>query len=249
MKKTLFMLVATAASVMGASLNTSFVVDSTTTTPITLSGMSGSFSLVATLNLDYFVSYVSAGASNSHETGYTAFSITASGDKNLGFCFNTLSDNNVYLGATTVTASNDRLTYVNVNDGRNFWKDYSTIDGTDAKPVQVNNQINWNNVTGAALTMVHNDKSNSQVYLTVAYTDGTTYTLAGTQSDLKWSGGIGAISDLRLNTNIVNYVEVYSGALSSAEVLTHATQLVPEPTTATLSLLALCGLAARRRRR
>ena len=44
----------------------------------------------------------------------------------------------------------------------------------------------------------------------------------------------------------ITNVQLYNGVLSDSQI---ASLSVPEPTTATLSLLALCGLAARRRRR
>ncbi|MBQ8901404.1 MAG: PEP-CTERM sorting domain-containing protein [Akkermansia sp.] len=42
---------------------------------------------------------------------------------------------------------------------------------------------------------------------------------------------------------------MFQGKWSGARTLLLKTMIVPEPTTATLSLLALAGLAARRRRR
>lgn len=54
----------------------------------------------------------------------------------------------------------------------------------------------------------------------------------------------GASSSSRLSENVAAFA-IYDGAMTATEVAA----LVPEPTTATLSLLALCGLAARRRRR
>ena len=70
-------------------------------------------------------------------------------------------------------------------------------------------------------------------------------------------GAIGAGSqDLVENATIpqgavdaqIAELKVFNSALSQSQILTQA-HLVPEPTTATLSLLALCGLAARRRRK
>ena len=58
-------------------------------------------------------------------------------------------------------------------------------------------------------------------------------------------GGWAAGSDNGKLNEKVSYFAIYDGAMTAAEVAT----LVPEPTTATLSLLALAGLAARRRRK
>ena len=57
-----------------------------------------------------------------------------------------------------------------------------------------------------------------------------------------WAGG----SDNGLLKEYVHSFAIYEGAMTAAEV---RALMVPEPTTATLSLLALAGLAARRRRR
>lgn len=55
---------------------------------------------------------------------------------------------------------------------------------------------------------------------------------------------VGASSNGLLNENIYNF-SIYRGAMNADQVR----ELVPEPATATLSLLALAGLAARRRRK
>lgn len=63
-------------------------------------------------------------------------------------------------------------------------------------------------------------------------------------------------SSLHLNTEFVNSYYIFDQAATDADAIkiTHAAAaaappIIPEPTTATLSLLALAGLAARRRRR
>ncbi len=59
---------------------------------------------------------------------------------------------------------------------------------------------------------------------------------------------------ITINTDVVEYAEVYYEQELSADsaklvASSLASKLIPEPTTATLSLLALAGLAARRRRK
>lgn len=59
---------------------------------------------------------------------------------------------------------------------------------------------------------------------------------------------------ITINTDVVEYAEVYYGTeLDEGEAKlvasSLASKLIPEPTTTTLSLLALAGLAARRRRK
>ena len=61
------------------------------------------------------------------------------------------------------------------------------------------------------------------------------------------------VTSIYINTDLVKAVTIMTGeindATAKAGVTNLATAMVPEPTTATLSLLALAGLAARRRRR
>ena len=68
---------------------------------------------------------------------------------------------------------------------------------------------------------------------------------AGTQDLVENAGAI--IPQGVVDAQIAE-LKVFNSALSQSQILTQA-HLVPEPTTATLSLLALCGLAARRRRK
>ena len=58
-----------------------------------------------------------------------------------------------------------------------------------------------------------------------------------------------SISSFKLNTDYITSAAVTPALLSASQAGSAAAALIPEPTTATLSLLALAGLAARRRRR
>lgn len=94
-------------------------------------------------------------------------------------------------------------------------------------------------------------------------TDGTSLyvgSVMDTHSGLK--GDLGNITQMTLSAEAVaamQSISVYSGVgnlrdsdLASSAAAINAqlpVELIPEPTTATLSLLALCGLAARRRRK
>ena len=87
------------------------------------------------------------------------------------------------------------------------------------------------------LTLYVNGKQTSQVTNWVA-AEGETLALTGFQFGSNFSD-----VDKIANAEVSN-ITVWDKALSSAEVAA----LVPEPATATLSLLALAGLCARRRR-
>lgn len=58
-----------------------------------------------------------------------------------------------------------------------------------------------------------------------------------------------SISSFKLNTDYITSAAVTPALLSASQAGSAAAALIPEPATATLSLLALAGLAARRRRR
>ncbi len=59
----------------------------------------------------------------------------------------------------------------------------------------------------------------------------------------------GNFGTLAWNNDYVSSISVFGSALSAADAKAINAALIPEPTTATLSLLALAGLAARRRRK
>ncbi len=87
----------------------------------------------------------------------------------------------------------------------------------------------------------------------VALTETVTFTYADdvTASTALTGFQFGAAfgGDRVSNSVTVDDIAVWNRALTAAEVATLPLQYIPEPATATLSLLALAGLAARRRRR
>ena len=85
-------------------------------------------------------------------------------------------------------------------------------------------------------------------YFTVVLNDGTTYDFAST-SDTAYKFSYQDTISLSVNKNLVDDAYVFTKVLTNTEVASIHSQLIPEPTTATLSLLALAGLAARRRRK
>lgn len=106
--------------------------------------------------------------------------------------------------------------------------------------------VAWNNADWAVLTWTFDKSGNQNAYMT--------YEIEGSVSTIS-----GSCDAARNNTNItgiyfkndyVTNVMAYEGIASSTQVESIARAIVvPEPTTATLSLLALAGLAARRRRK
>ncbi len=76
-------------------------------------------------------------------------------------------------------------------------------------------------------------------------------TLTYTFTNSDWDFDTYSFQPLTINApaGVIEGIYYHSGVLTAAEAKTFATKAIPEPTTATLSLLALAGLAARRRRK
>ncbi len=86
------------------------------------------------------------------------------------------------------------------------------------------------------------------------YKDGTVFQTSGTAAAVK--SNVWSPSGLTLETAAVTFVAMYNAYITNDEakavglnMLSESAPVVPEPATATLSLLALAGLAARRRRK
>ncbi len=133
--------------------------------------------------------------------------------------------------------------------------------------------FSWDDVSGAALTLVvGTDKTKSRtipvsIYQYITMNDGTVLrTVLGYETDLENKPNLGeyhsvnfgtftqtSLGSVSITSDAVQSAACYYGVATGEEVATltkqAATGVVPEPTTATLSLLALAGLAARRRRK
>ena len=107
-------------------------------------------------------------------------------------------------------------------------------------------------VTDAVLTYSHSAEGGSIAYLTVMKTDGTLLNYADKRGNYKATGNNRHVETFTFNDAYVLSADAYvvDSVISAADAFTlNKNKLVPEPTTATLSLLALAGLAARRRRK
>ncbi len=122
----------------------------------------------------------------------------------------------------------------------------------------INNAFSMENAVGGALTFAFAPKAAAtdvygvSIALTVAYADGSTQTIVGNATGYSWSNN-------QYKATEIFYDDAYIAAptVTKAGNWTHADLVtankvalgIPEPTTATLSLLALAGLAMRRRRK
>lgn len=145
-------------------------------------------------------------------------------------------------GFKTVLGSTSRSLSGNTADGHHL------ADGFQA--------IEWENITGAALTIVLSGNSGIKTcgFLTLEDADGNYHEYYASDAGLGWSGADRELSNITIaNSDLVNVAYVYDSAytMANAQKLnkTIIASSIPEPTTATLSLLALAGLAARRRRK
>ena len=113
-------------------------------------------------------------------------------------------------------------------------------------------------ITSAAITFAFAPKDASteefglSVALTVIYDDNTTKTIVGNATGLSWSNNDYWVTDVYYDDAFLTAPLVTKSATWTHDTLVQANEKalgIPEPTTATLSLLALAGLAARRRRK
>ena len=113
----------------------------------------------------------------------------------------------------------------------------------------------WDNISAVSLVYSYSTPDSgattTNVALSIGYIDGSTTTTYGeTKNNVVFNGNSGfASTGVTVNDDYVATYEVSTAFTTLDDAKTKSAALVvPEPTTATLSLLALAGLAARRRR-
>ncbi len=118
--------------------------------------------------------------------------------------------------------------------------------------------IDWTNAAGAALTVTYNGISSKtgplgvQIYFSVAMNDGSIVTLNAGNDGTQWVDDKYDVTEIRYTTTYLDALTIYDGYATADQAWAlnkGVLPSIPEPATATLSLLALAGLAARRRRK
>ncbi len=223
----------------------------------TLSDVTTDFSVTVTLS-GTTLSKIAVG-NHINSTVYTLFTVTTSGSKTMGVSTGYSSTDNI------ITSSGIFGDYGHAADNASGHGSYVTnytntgsVNGATGKNLaNILGDLDFTTVDAMALTFTHDAGTASHVYLTIDYKEGETASYYGTLSGLKWSSGTGTPSTLNVNTDEITSAYVFSDILSQndaiamneAAIAAMSTPNVPEPTTATLSLLALAGLCARRRRK
>lgn len=213
-----------------------------------ISGVSGSFSYTITLNADAMKNILGKNlgsavrpmlvwVDNNYDMG---LSMALNNTGFVGIC-----NFNESMSDLTMTGGIGESRYPMTQDGStpatNNFADSTAGSNLTSK---------LDSLTGLAVTFSHSDKKSSSLYVTLRFSDGSIAELYGTNTSFKWSSGVGSTGAVKINEDYIDHIYLFNEALSkeTAQVLNKEAS-VPEPTTATLSLLALVGLCARRRRR
>ncbi len=235
MKKTLFVTLAMASCSMGATTLEDAIYN-TKETSLTLDPGLSSFSALVSLDVDALKGAMIVGSSLAK---YTLIDMQDTDGSDIGLQTNYSSENNLIKYSGLYGIWNQSGAY---NVGMSAAADGSGMEAASF----------WTNAVGASAMLTYSYSAGTNAVFTICYANGNTVTLGGSANTSLKGSGLTADKAL-FDGNFVDEAWVFNTSLSVAEAkaLTEAIASVnvPEPTTATLSLLALAGLAARRRRK
>ncbi len=253
MKKTLIALLALAGVAVGAdstfslddALYTSTDGATITTDTTGDNAISGDFTLTMTLNADA-VKTIFGSTSNRPtyfyvDTTKNTYITLTNALNNTGFVGMSANNLNSYVAGGTGDPTRRPMNSEGSTPATNNFADSSAGGNVKGK---------LSSLTDVVLTLTHDDTTSTSLYATLKFADNTTTQVWGTNTDLKWSNGIGIIESVIINSSYVKDTYLFKGKVDKDTAFAlNAAAIIPEPTTVTLSLLALAGLAARRRRR
>ena len=235
MKKTLLTLSLLAVSSLAAKAagwSDSYIF-SENGTPITLSSTTTEFTAVAVVDVDAMKSVMLAGASNTKYTLIEAWQERAEG----------ANGNEIGLQTNFSSNTSGKITSSGL---------YGTWNQGGAYSFGMDNGFQteafWTNVDQASVVLTYSYSTGTTAIFTAVKNDGSVTSLGGT-----WNSGLKSdgmqIDKFTFDTSIVKQSFVFSNGSTVEQATQLGYTVIPEPATATLSLLALAGLAARRRRR
>ncbi len=258
MKKTLLtlpLMAALSTAAFAVSLDTAVLTqskaDNNLSSSITLSGSAlfeGNFTVSAKLNVQKLASSLVKGGSTSGAS-YGFVSMANANNARVVGTFSGYSSSGGKINYIGIYASSCTANTSTVPAADTF-KELNS--NASAAPFDIDGNlgaVDWAHVLEASLTLAYNRTSYTAVYLTLGYDNGAVTNYYGSNTGWHWSSNTGNWTTLEVNTNVVDSVYLMKGVATQAEAININEHLIPEPTTATLSLLALAGLAARRRRR
>ena len=224
------------------------------------------FTAVLTLNVEALSVFTTGKQTgDAKKTPLLSWTITDNTSGAVYKSINVSVNNNSVQGVGTITTggfyykvANDNSAALPENTGAGATK-FAT--NGDAATSYLTN-IDWANAAGAALTIVYNGVTNrtnpqgTSIYFSVMMNDGTMTTYSAGSDNLSERDNKYDVTAIGYDPTYLTGLTIYDGYASAEQaemlnrgVLPTITPSVPEPATATLSLLALAGLAARRRRK
>ncbi len=210
------------------------------------SSAGNSFTLTATLKVSALSSLIGRGVTS----GSLGMLLTLTGSNQTVGVVIGASDNGLHNGL--------QGGYIKTNGSWDWGSSYRFDDSGSTSNTKLHSlgSVDFSNVVAASFTFSYEDSVASRGFLTlVTESNGvqSTVTYYGTDSSLRWSGGIGSVQSIGYDAGLVTSVSLMQGDSTGNVALLNTAAIaavaIPEPATATLSLLALAGLAARRRRK
>ncbi|MBR6576554.1 MAG: PEP-CTERM sorting domain-containing protein [Akkermansia sp.] len=231
MKKTLITLLALGGVAMAVEPTVTL---NDTTSSVTGKSWDGTGYMLTLMSADDFSSLITA----TEDVSLLSFSLNNSNSVGVGLVDNTFKGVTASAGETI--------------PGTTYWSmnTFSSLTTTFSETV-------LDNISQVGIAMTYDRKNTASTGAVngiqlIVYTLGTDGVLSdaytGNVGEVRWAGA--TINGAAINTDYFDSVDVYVGDWTTEGVKGQLkSMLVPEPATATLSLLALAGLAMRRRRK
>ncbi len=235
MKKTLIALMALAGVAMAETTPTPVLTLSTTTTnTIDLSSYitGNAFTVAVTLDYDTVKNYLLADSGDNQQLINVGTDETLTTGSRIGMtiCY---GDNSAIRGTWNEATWNNANT-----SGFQVGMDLGAFDS-----------LSWGSGTVASLVMTYDYNNGTTGVFTIADANGNVLNQIGGAFYQGLRGSNFDPNSLQLHSSVLS-ASVYNQVMTADQAKSlGASMIIPEPTTATLSLLALAGLAARRRRR